>query len=394
MNSPAIDRYLSNLYYDSSHPASFSGADKLYRAVRSEGRFNISKARIAKWLSSQDPYTLFRNARRRYPRKPILSRHVGYLFEMDLCDWVTLKKYNDGFSYFLQCIDTFSRYIWTRPLKTKTAREIADALEEIFSEVKPPEKIRSDQAAEFKSLLVQKVLKNNNVAYYQTENSETKGSIVERSLKTVRMRLVRIMKHNNDRNWVDHLKSVTESYNQTFHRSIGMSPSEVTSDKEAEIWERLHGPKEPPVRKKSSKSGLKRKIRKTFRYKFKIGAKVRLSLIRGKFDREYSQRWSYEVFEVAARFHSYQMESYQIKDSQGEMVGGTFYVAELQSVEEPVDKLYEIDKIVKHRFIKRGGRRVKQSLISWRGWPAKFNSWLDSKEIVDIGSEKPSLRGK
>ena len=36
-------KYLEKIYFDISHPASFSGVDKLYRTVKNEGKINLSK---------------------------------------------------------------------------------------------------------------------------------------------------------------------------------------------------------------------------------------------------------------------------------------------------------------------------------------------------------------
>lgn len=37
------ERYLKTIYYDSKHPAAFSGEDKLYREVRKEGKFVLGR---------------------------------------------------------------------------------------------------------------------------------------------------------------------------------------------------------------------------------------------------------------------------------------------------------------------------------------------------------------
>ena len=57
MNS-AKEEYLKNLYFDPSHPASFSGPNKLYRIVKREGKFKIGKKNIKQWLQDQDEYSL------------------------------------------------------------------------------------------------------------------------------------------------------------------------------------------------------------------------------------------------------------------------------------------------------------------------------------------------
>ena len=43
---PEQEQYLKAIYYDASHPASYSGLDKLYRAIKREGRFSITKRKL------------------------------------------------------------------------------------------------------------------------------------------------------------------------------------------------------------------------------------------------------------------------------------------------------------------------------------------------------------
>ncbi len=47
------------------------------------------------------------------------------------------SKYNNGIRYLLTVSDVFSKYGWIVPLKSKTGKEVADALKVIFEERKP-----------------------------------------------------------------------------------------------------------------------------------------------------------------------------------------------------------------------------------------------------------------
>ena len=63
-----MEKKLASIYLDPSHPASFSGLDAVYRAVKEEGETEISRKQVQDCLSQQDVYTLHKPARRRYKR--------------------------------------------------------------------------------------------------------------------------------------------------------------------------------------------------------------------------------------------------------------------------------------------------------------------------------------
>ena len=42
--------YLASIDYDPEHAAAYGGVDKLYRAVRKEGKFVLGRTKIRNWL--------------------------------------------------------------------------------------------------------------------------------------------------------------------------------------------------------------------------------------------------------------------------------------------------------------------------------------------------------
>ena len=52
-------------------------------------------------------------------------------------------------------LDVFSRYIYLRPLTSKSSAEVASVLLKIFSDAGPPRRLQSDQGAEFKGAIAQ-----------------------------------------------------------------------------------------------------------------------------------------------------------------------------------------------------------------------------------------------
>ena len=115
---PKVKRYLEDIYYDPSHPGSYSGVDKLYRAVRAEGKHKISRKKLEEFLKTQETYGVHRKAINRFPRPRVITSGVGIQAEADLADMSALALFNDQFKFVLVHIDIFSKCVRTVPLKS------------------------------------------------------------------------------------------------------------------------------------------------------------------------------------------------------------------------------------------------------------------------------------
>lgn len=101
-------------------------------------------------------------------------------------------------------------------------------------------KVRSDQGKEFNKAVVKKMFQEKNIDYFTTQNTEIKAHFAERCIKTIKTKLVKYMHNSNTFKWVDKLNDITNSYNNTIHRSIRMNPASVTSKDEIKIWKLLY----------------------------------------------------------------------------------------------------------------------------------------------------------
>jgi transposase InsO family protein len=127
--------------------------------------------RIKAWLETQDAYTLHRPLRKRFPRNPYTVNNTDDVWEIDILDLTSLKKFNN-YRYLLQVIDVFSRYLHSVPLRTKTGKEVAAALESIFRVPKytkyirkRPVCVRTDKGKEFLNTQFQTLLKREGIVF-------------------------------------------------------------------------------------------------------------------------------------------------------------------------------------------------------------------------------------
>ena len=282
---------------------------------------------------------------------------------MDLADMQSHAKESDGYRYLLVCIDVFSKYVWVIPLKNKTGPALVTAFKKILESGRKPQKIQTDEGTEFFNKHFKDLMKSEEIQLYNTYN-ETKASVVERVIRTLKTRMWRYFTAKRTRRYIDVLQDLVDSYNKSKHRSIQKKPINVTQKNEREVWHTLYGEREEK--------------KKPVKYKFEIGDQVRISKMKRTFEKRYLPNFSKEIFTVSQQIPR-DPPVYKLKDYDQEELSGTFYNEELQKVIKE-DDVYEVEKILKSR----GKGKNKEVLVKWLGYPAKFNSWIPASEVKDI----------
>jgi hypothetical protein len=271
-----------------------------------------------------------------------------------------VSKANDGYRYLLNCIDVFSRFAYSEPMKTKTAVEVTDCFENKILRDRSINFLQSDKGGEFLNSKFQALLKVRGIRFYTSENDDIKAALVERFNRTLKERLYRYMTYKNTNRYVDVLPQIMLSYNNSYHRSIGRAPIEVNDENRDEVADRLYPPKP-----------------KKFKWKYRVGQTVRLSTSRMVFRKGYLGSWSEEIFTVTDRYPTVPV-TYGIKDAAGEPVKGKMYELELQAVDKPADDFYLVERVLRTR--RRGGK--VEHLVKWLGYPESMNSWVEDVRRV------------
>jgi len=217
--------------------------------------------------------------------------------------------FNDGMRYLLTCIDVFSKRAWAVPIRNKSARIVAYAFEKIIADGKC-NMLQSDKGTEFLNSTFQNILKRHDIKFYTSENVDLKAAVVERFNRTLKMKMYRYFTYE-----VDVLDDLLHSYNNAYHRSIGMTPVEVSTDNEAIVRDRLY-----PI-----------KTRKSYKWKHCIGDRVRIAMRRRPFRKGYLGEWSEEIFEIASELSTVPI-TYELVNLAGEDIRGKFYEQEIQKV--------------------------------------------------------------
>ena len=350
-----MEDYLKGIYYNIEHEAGLGGIEKLYKAVKLDGKYDLNRQQISDFLIKQETYTLHKPIRRNFTKNRVLVISIDEQWVMDLCDLSSLARYNREYKFLLTCIDAFSKYAWVQPLKNKKGQSILKAFQKILNKSdRIPIQIQSDKGTEFLNKEFQKFIKQKNIKIFTTGNF-TKASIVERFNRTLKTKIWKYFTHHNTWKYIDVLPKIVKTYNNTFHSSIKMKPINVNKDNESRVWITLYRKKAPPSVKST----------------FKIGDQVRISKFKMPFDKGYYPNWSEEIFTISKHVGK-QRPVYRIKDFNDEEIDGTFYEQELQKITK-IDDVFKIEKVLKKR--KRKGKN-QEYFVKWMGYPTKFNSWV------------------
>ena len=294
---------------------------------------------------------LHKPAKRKFNKRRVMVSGIDKIWAADLADMTAFKDYNDGYTFLLLVIDIFSKYGYLVPLKNKKGETVANALKTIFKERKP-EKLWTDKGREFYNKDVKELIE-----LYSTENEE-KSSIVERWIRTIKEKMWKYFTDNNTYNYMNVLPELVEDYNNTVHSSIKMTPIDTSKKKnELTVWRNLY-----PDRYKINK----------LTPKFSVGDEVRITKKKKVFEKGYTTRWTEEIFTIK-EIQNTDPITYKLEDLQEEEIKGTFYEPELQKTEQ---QIYRIEKIIK--------KEKNKSLVKWKGYSDKFNSWVDNKDLIDL----------
>ena len=349
------DQEIKAQYVNPSLPGSFSGFESFSRALRNRGVF-VGKKRLKNWIQSQPTYTKHHPIRRRYQRNRVIVSGIDDTWQADLVDMQKWSRQNNGYKFLLTCIDVFSKFAWVVPLKSKTAKSVLDAFKKIFnSKNRRPRNLQTDKGTEFFNRQLKPFLTKYDV------KSELKASIVERFNRTLKEKMWRRFTLIGQNKYIDIIAELVDSYNNTYHRSINMSPSDVNKENESYVWKYLY----------------QRDLDSTIKYKFQVGDQVVVSIVKNLFEKGYDANWSEEVYEVEERVPR-SPPVYRIKDERNRVLQGLFYEKELQKVKHT--GLYRISQILRRRT--RNG--VRELFVSFIGYPEEYNDWVRAEDVQEI----------
>uniref|UniRef100_A0A8C6P3T2 Integrase catalytic domain-containing protein n=1 Tax=Nothobranchius furzeri TaxID=105023 RepID=A0A8C6P3T2_NOTFU len=357
-----MEEVMKRVYFSPKHQGSYGGVERFRTGLQQEIGEKVSSDKACDCLSEQDAYTLHKLARVHFPRNKVFVSGSLKQFKADLCDMQALSKSNNGFNYLLTIIDVFSKKAYVRVLKNKSGKDVTEAFDSVLKDSGIPKKLQTNAGKEFFNKKFEALTKKHGIVHFATASS-VKASVVERFNRTLKGRMWRYFTARNTHRYIDVIRDLVRSYNHSYHSSIKMALAEVNMENQRQVFCNLY-------RATSLKPAKK--------MKFKRGD-VRISKLRGIFDKKCEQSFTHELFTVDECLHRSTLV-YKLKDFDGEKTEGSFYEAKLQKINISTERSFHAEKVLKHRTFE-GERQVFVKLL---GWPQKFSSWIKASDLHDV----------
>ena len=217
-----IDNYYRNILSNS-----YRGSKSLYERLSKEF-LNVSRRQVEQRIKNIEVVQMTMPVNENKIVKPIVSERPLQQIEIDLIDVSSISKHNDGITFLLTCIDTFSKFAWVEPLKNKTSKSIAFTLQQILCREGACEILSTDNGSEFvnEDMVVLCKRWGTNHKTSLPYHPQSQGQI-ERFNGTLKRTIFKYLTDYESKRYIDNLQFLVYSYNTSIHNSIKKTPFEV-----------------------------------------------------------------------------------------------------------------------------------------------------------------------
>lgn len=157
---------------------------------------------------------------------PITQKYDRYV--IDCVDLRRYAEHNDGFSWILNVVDSFTKFVWSYKLKAKSAEHVTNALQSCFYNFGVPLSIQADNGKEFCNQTLKNLCRSMNIQiiHGRPRNPKAQG-MVERVNQTIKRWLARFLFTNNCLTWIGYLEKIVYKYNISIHQATRKSPFQL-----------------------------------------------------------------------------------------------------------------------------------------------------------------------
>ena len=200
------------------------GRDKVLYLMR-QHVFHPNMYMVVRDVTVSCPDCQFVKVARQVQVPPTLKIITMYPFELVAADVVLFPRTSDGYVGCIIAVDHNSKWISAVPIKNKTSKAMVAAFQNQILPFLPrlPDKLLTDNGSEFTSSEFNDMLDRYGVQHvYSTPYRPQSNGCIERVNRTVGEFLAKL---DVGTDWTHNLTSAVLTYNNTLHRSTGMSPA-------------------------------------------------------------------------------------------------------------------------------------------------------------------------
>jgi len=193
-----MDIALQSIYTDLSSSGGYGGINRLYREARKRG-IAVTQSAVRQFLQREKEYTLQKPSRHRFPREKTKTLGIDFIHQTDTMDMVKFYWWNNHFKYIILIVDVLSRFVWVMAVKNKRGPTMASAFKTIYDQAKhrSPVLLLSDKGTEIQNSNVRATMKGFGTTLVHVNNKDTKASMAERAIRTIKTLLYRYMQRHS-----------------------------------------------------------------------------------------------------------------------------------------------------------------------------------------------------
>ena len=224
-----MDKKFKQIYY--SDGGYWRGKSAIQKLAKASGS---TKEEAEKWLLKQPLYQIYLPAPKYVPRPNVsmsLFAKPDDIHQSDLLSLPHDKFKKKTYKYALNIVDVASRYKGNYQLTTKSAKEVAQAMQWIYENtpLTYPKTLIVDDGKEFYGDMTKLEEKHDVIIQHEDPSKHRLQGIVERFNRTLADRLFTYQYHKeledpskSNREWVSRLQNVVSSLNNEKTKLTGM----------------------------------------------------------------------------------------------------------------------------------------------------------------------------
>ena len=391
------DRILNGIIFGQKM---YLGRDRIFELVKSRfpnnyRQLGLSRRYISTFMSRSEVYATHKPTKdakvlqRQIQRRPFAKAHC------DLKD-MQARAYG-GYRYIFGLVDAFSKQIWLRAIKSKTDKDVSDALRSVFeSAPRPFSVVVHDQGPEFnnakwKAVCDEYGVKSINSMPYKPQSN----GLIERQWGSVSRQISMHEQATGSKDWPAYLPTLEANLNATVQGSTKKTANDIvaaylardsaaTDATQAQLRKVAYGRSNDPV------SFIDRQL-------FNVGDRVRLRL--NWLKASAGPTFSRQYFVVTKRGRSaygagFFKTWYMLKDSNGEALPNRYYNDQLtpyvpSEIKSTLEETFIVNRFEGPSLYTNNAVSEPGVIVAWLGYQQRT---VEPVRVIEV--DVPALYAK